>query len=287
MPLLEDVLNSVGVNPSLIPDIIANKDGLVLDDITSAIRDNYANKLLDDADFVGKISKEKLHGSEVFKTIFGEGQSKATGILLKQYKEYHDITDEDLTEDQRKDFIKNASAIVKSRLSKVNMDATAKGLESENQLLRAKVSDLEAAGNTLAQKLESEFNEKLSIREQDFAAQRLLIPVSENIKFGLTGSLNEVIAAVRNKFAIVAANGVIELKDKLNPAFTAKIDGKPITYEDALIAEIKAYGAWVDTKTDAGDPVHIRVPVSADKGILHSITGLSASDLKRMEIENS
>ncbi|MFA9213884.1 MAG: hypothetical protein ACEQSR_08565 [Candidatus Methylacidiphilales bacterium] len=285
MPVLDDILRGVGIDESLIPDVIANKEDLKLDEILGSVKTKFQTNLLDDADFVKQISVEKLKGTDAFKAILDEGNKKGQGMTYTAFKKAFEFDDSGLTDEEKKDYFKAASLKIKEKFGGLKMDDVAKALENENTSLKAKYAELEAASTTLSEKLQSDFDEKLSAKEQTYAAQSLMLPFSENIKFGINGSLKDCINRVAAKFTVIAADGVVLLKDKTNPSFSAKIEGKEASYQDALIAEIKSFNAWVEKGKDESKKEFGKFEVSGAGGV-SSATGFSKEEIAKMIEEN-
>lgn len=289
MGVVKDALLAIGLPDEVATNIEAGKDDIKPDDVVKQISDAVSNRLRDSPDFYNSIEVDKLKTTSAFKTILDEGYNKAIALHSKELKEaFGKEIDKDFTEEEKKlpNYYKKVAQRYAEQVGKIKMDDVAKGLQSENERLKNTLTEAEEKQQQALEAVKTQYLQKITTILETQAAQKALLPHAANIKFGLDGSLKEVIAKVNSKYAvIVGEDGEVELRNKENSSFKAKDDkGQEITYENALIAEIKNYKAWVEQKQQQQQQQQVKVQMDGS-GQTSKISATGLTDEQIAELE--
>lgn len=284
MGVVAQLLQNLGLSEDEIKAIEANSNDVKVDGVGNKIVDTITARIVENQDFYKSIPYQKLTGTDAFNDILKIGYNKAVGIHGKAFNEAFDTEaiDSSLSDEEKKpeNYYKKIAEAYKTKHSKLKMDEVAKNMESENENLRKKVKEIEESSIKSVKELKTLHAQELSNIGQRYEAQTLLMPYANNIRFGLSGSLNEVIENVAKKYALIGAPGAYELRNKENTEFKAKdSEGNTLTYEKALINEIKQFNAWIEQK-ETPKPQPVRVAVNGfDEPAPLNATGLSQNEI--------
>lgn len=241
-----------------------------LEAISNKLVDAVKAKLFEDENFFTTIPKEKLP-KDWFSDQFNQGVSKVAGMGKSAIDKHFGLSNEDkatFTEEDAKDiskYIAKATEIFKARQQ--TPPDVAK-LQDENIQLKQALEGKSAEIESLKEKFESDFNEKLTAKELETLALIESSVLQENIPIKVNLIFDKAFSAIKSKYAVIIENGSASIRKKDNTAFKIEKADKSghMTLKDALEVEFKEMGAW--KQADNGGKVNNgRVIIEPGKNI--------------------
>ena len=251
----EKLLSSLGLNEETLKSISEEN----LADIEQKIIDNVKSKLLEKEEFYSSIDKARLP-KEWFTEKFGEGVAKISTQSKNAIDKHFALTAEDkadFSEDEKKDvekYVAKAASLYKAKINGKDKDIN--GLQDENLTLKKRLSELEEQQKSLSEKFESDLKEKLTAKEMETLSLIEASGLQQNVPISINLIWDKVYKNVNDKYNVVIENGKPTIRKKDNPTF--KIEnpekkGEYLELKDALVAELKSFGAWKDAEEKKED----------------------------------
>jgi hypothetical protein len=240
---LKDLTTAIGVEFG---------EDTTIEQATELINNSIVAKLHNDPEYFKTISKDKLP-----KELFDNERKAALGEARKMLPNGFGLKEEDykhlLEETSLGAFTKGISEVVTKKLSKLPPDVAA--MQTENLQLK---DQLEKLGNlaeieaNITAKLQSDFDLKLTKIETERSVLQEYSTLTENILGNASFVFKPIFDTLNQKYALVAADGVLSLRDKTHTSFAALgADKKELTIKSAIELELRANGIWKDA---AGTP---------------------------------
>jgi len=275
---VEKLLTELGLEDGSLDSITDETINDVKEKIVSGIK----SKLLEDEEFYKGIDKARLP-KEFFNEKFNEGVTKIAAQSKGAIDKHFGLTEADkadFSEEDKKEitrYIAKATELYKAKTSS-NKDLST--LQDENLSLKQQIEAKENEMKSVAEKFNSEFNEKLTIKETEWLAKNEALSLQKNVPVSVALVFDKVFGTIKSKYTVVIEDGVAQIRKKDNPTFKVQAANSKefMTLKDALVEELKLYGAWNEGQPQ--DPNRVVVPIQPNRSISDKIKQKIAEEEK-------
>jgi hypothetical protein len=266
---LEKLVSELGLEESMLTSLTDEN----LNDAKEAIVNGIKSKLLEDEEFYRGIDKARLP-KEFFNEKFNEGVNKIAAQSKGAIDKHFGITEADkaeFSEEERKEITRYIARATEIYKSKTNNNKDLSTLQDENLSLKQQIEANQLEMKSVEEKFNSDFNEKLTVKETEWLAKNEALSLQKNVPVSVGLVFDKVFNTVKLKYNVVIEDGVAQIRKKDNPTFKVQsANGKEyMTLKDALIEELKSYGAW--SEGQAAEPNKVVVPIQPNRAMSDKI----------------
>lgn len=277
---VEKLLSELGIEETVLSSLTDEN----LNDAKEAIINGIKSKLLEDEEFYKGIDKSRLP-KEFFNEKFNEGVSKIAAQSKTAIDKHFGLTEADkeaFSEEDRKEITRYIAKATEVYKTKANPNKDLSALQDENLSLKQQIEAKEIEMKSVEDKFNSDFNEKLTVKETEWLAKSEALLLQQNVPVSVGLIFDKVFNTIKSKYTVVIEEGVAQIRKKENPSFKVQAPNSKeyMTLKDALIEELKSNKAWIEPNQSGQGNGTVTVPIQPNRTMSDKIKQKIAEEEK-------
>lgn len=258
-----------------------------ISEIANQLKTNVRESILNDPTFYESLDLEKA--PTIKSKFFNDARSQVNATLSKEIEKTYNLSKDELsqiTDEEKRDAYKLLKKAHQLAAQRDNSPSEISALQLKLTALSDELELSKSEKQSLIEKLENEFNEKLTKAE----SRLLLSSINGNfankiITKDVSKAFELIEPLLEKKYSFVVENGNIEVRQKSNPNLKVEKDGqvgKYMTVNDILELEYRDLGLLKDNIDTVDKNATTRVVVDV---VPEKIKGFSEVIKRQQEIE--